>query len=447
MFQNKQNIQNVKFGGNILFDEFALPDTDIPGRNKLIKSKTDPVTGKLTFETFDSKANYFTNRQLKSLRILINFVLPNMTFNGQKLGKEFITNVETMGAGNFGITIYYKDIIIKVLHTGVGVITEDIIREIDILENLFRDGANPPPPTMNKYYGFMSGKNIEGLRIRNTFISTDGKIKLYSDLFSGRPPYVYSNIGEYFSIDHDNILANIKQTLSYNEIQNFDDKKLNYMKNNFLDDIVLLFLDKEDGDLVSYINNIVPTLDNNAKVRMAKKLLVDIDSAFNFMHKIKHVMHVDVKPQNIVYKMGADGIPLFKLIDFGAVVPINAIGLARHFRTFTSIYFKETRHSANNSKSYMYDKWCLLNCALNILGVSMMDVRTVLKMSEIATLTSMVHITDIHAGLNNFYNTMVTTFRLNLAPLKVPVSNYGFFALIYNLLATNNIPEGIPPLK
>ena len=442
MFLNNLNKQS---GGNILFDDFALSDIDVPGRNKLIKSKTDPVTGRLSFQTFDSESNNFSHKQLKSLRILINFVLPNMTFNDQKLGKEFITNVETMGAGSFGITIYYKDIIIKVLHTSPTISADDIIAEINILENLFRDDANPSPPTMNNYYGFMAGKNIGNLCRRNTFNTHPAnKIKLCSDLFQGHPDFVFSNIGKYFSIDEINILKNIEQTLTNDERTARDQKKNNYMKNDFLDDIVLLFFDKEDGDLDNYIKTIVPTLDNNQKIVMAKKLLTDIDIAFNFMHKTKHVMHFDVKPQNIVYKIGADGSTTFKLIDFGSVMPIDPVsGLAPYINTYTPLYFIKTRHENYKKQSYMYDRWCLLHCALNILGVRIFDGATVLNISKDAELISVRNGLDIHKGINEMYNLLRDKYSLNLAPLKIPVSNYGFFALIYNLLSNNNIPNGI----
>jgi serine/threonine protein kinase len=445
MFLNNLNKQS---GGNILFDDFALSDIDVPGRNKLIKSKTDPVTGRLSFQTFDSESNNFTHKQLKSLRILINFVLPNMTFNGQKLGKEFITNVETMGAGSFGITIYYKDIIIKVLHSSPTVTSNEIIREIDILENLFRDDANPSPPNMNKYYGFMSGKNVGNLYRRNNFYISTNNIKLCSDLFkSDSSMFGDINKGKNFSIDPMNIMENIKQTLTSEERDARNQKKINYMKNNFLDDIVLLFFDKEDGDLENYIKTVVPTLDNNQKIVMAKKLLTDIDIGFNYMHKIKHVIHFDVKPQNIVYKIGADGVTTFKLIDFGSVVPIDPVtGIAPHYTQFTRPYFDFTRHSDANKQSYMYDRWCLLHCALNILGVQIYDGKTVLKMSQNAEKISLKHGIDIHKGINELYNLLKDTYKLNLAPLKIPVSNYGFFALIYNLLSNNNIPNGIKPL-
>jgi serine/threonine protein kinase len=450
MFLNKQ------LGGNILFDDFALPDKDVSGINdinKLIKSKTDPDTGKLSFQTFDQESNIFTHIQLKSLRILINFVLPNMTFNDQKLSKEFITNVETMGAGSFGITIYYKDLIMKILHTDRGVGESDIIREIDILENLFRDEANPAPSTMNNYYGFMSGKNIGNLCRRNNFHNMDNKIKICSDLFKPVPPIMFANVnkGKHFSIDTQNIMENINQTLTRPERNARDARKNEYMKNNFLDDIVLLFFDKEDGDLDNYIKTIVPTLDNNTRVVMAKKLLTDIDSALNYMHKTKHVMHFDIKPQNIVYKMGEDGVPLFKLIDFGSTMPIHPVtGIARNYYTLTPPYFNNTRHSERNRQSYMYDRWCLLHCALYILGFQLSNGTTALILSQDAERISMRYGTDIHGGLNEFYeilNRLLTdSTRLILAPLKVPASNYGFFALIYNLLSNNNIPNGIPPL-
>ena len=45
------------------------------------------------------------------------------------------------------------------------------------------------------------------------------------------------------------------------------------------------------------------------------------------------------------------------------------------------------------------------------------------------------------------YTLMTTKYELSLAPLKTPVTNYGNFMLIFNLLANNNIPNGIPPLK
>ena len=68
-------------------------------------------------------------------------------------------------------------------------------------------------------------------------------------------------------------------------------------------------------------------------------------------------------------------------------------------------------------------------------------------LSEDAERISKNHGADIHGGLNELYTLMTTKFHLSLAPLKTPVTNYGNFMLIFNLLANNNIPNGIPPLK
>lgn len=452
MFSNKQY---VKFGGNLLFDEFALPDTDISGRTTgLIKSMSDKKTGKLTFKTFTAESNIFSHRQLKSLRILINIVLPNMTFRGQSLGKDFITNVETMGAGSFGITIYYNNLIIKVLHVKPPVSTlaseneiarkddeDDLVREVKILQNLFIDDVSVPP-TLNKFYGFMAGEKLgKATGIYNYFSQNPKyKLNLHSDLFRGNPDSSFSNIGKYFSLDRDNIFNNIQQSA------HDEQDALDFMKNHFLNDFILLFLDKEDGDLVNYIENVVPTLDVNTKLLMAKKLIVDMDGALNYMHKTKNIMHFDIKPANLAYKIGADGIPVFKLIDYGSVMPIDPVtGKTNKYHSFTRSFMKYTSH--DGQYSYMYDRWCVLNCALNILGIPLYDVAQILQLTTDAETISKKHSTDIHKGLQELYSLMTDRYKLSLAPLTEPVKNYGIFALIYNLLATSNIPNGVPPLK
>jgi len=452
MFSNKQY---VKFGGNLLFDEFSLPDIDISGRTiGLIKSINDNKTGKLTFKSFTSDSNKFSQRQLKSLRILINFVLPNMTFRGQPLGKDFITNVETMGAGSFGITIYYKDLIIKVLHVKPPVSRladeneiarqmdeEDLVREVKILNNLFIDG-DAVPSTINKFYGIMAGEKLgKATGVQNYYTqNVRYKFNLHSDLFRGNPDSMFSNKGKYFSLDVDNIIKNIRET-AQDEQDAFD-----FMKTHFLNDFILLFLDKEDGDLVNYIENVVPTLDANTKLLMAKKLIVDIDGALNYMHKSKNIMHFDIKPANLAYKIGADGIPVFKLIDFGSVMPIDPVtGKSAKYHSFTRSFMNDTRH--DRQYSYMYDRWCILNCALNILGIPLYNVATVLNLTTDAETISKKYGMDIHKGLQELYALMTNKYKLSLAPLTEPVKNYGIFALIYNLLATSNIPNGVPPLK
>jgi serine/threonine protein kinase len=444
MFSNKQY---VKFGGNLLFDEFALPDTDILNINGLIKSKNDPETGKLTYQMINNGGNKFTHNQLKSVRLLINFVLPNMTFKGQSLGKEFITNVETIGAGNFGITIYYNNLIIKVLHTSPTAYLEDIIREVKTLENIFFDKGKTPPFTLNKYYGFMAGKKMQGMfgpgHGTNFFKQPSEQINLCSNLFgSAVDPNAPFNTGRHFSIDAENIIKNIKE--STNKMVS----ALNYMKNNFLDEIVLIFLDKEDGDLENYIANIVPTLDNTTKLAMAKKLLVDIDIGLQFLHKQMNLMHFDIKPQNIVYKMGPDGVPVFKIIDFGSTASIDpTTGIAKVINPYTVNYMDDTRHK--NTKSYMYDNWCLLLSALKMLGDLKNDGLKMLsaQAEEIYNIHgSGLDKAGLHAGLQVIYKIMTERYNYNLPPLNLR-ENYRKMMLIYNLLATSNIPNGVPPLK
>ena len=309
---------------------------------KLIKVTSD-VNG-ITYSSIRAGSNNFNEEQMKSIKSFINFVLPYISYNGRVLGLNAIKNIETVYGGSFGMTLTLEDIIIKVSTANNMDDKISHIKEISNLEYLF-DKSVPVPETLNKYLGFISSKNYYDISKYNKYV---GDLNIYTNLF-----------------ELPNFTINTAELVRVNTNLN----NINYLNNNILNNMVMIFLKKEDMSLSDFIRQNAG-LSIKEKLSYAKDILTDLREALTFIHKTKKVIHCDIKPDNLVASRDAvTGKYKFKLIDFGSISKIRETGeLNDAFPPMTPSFYTGTKHPSQ--LSYLYDYHCVILSILHLLGVT-----------------------------------------------------------------------------
>lgn len=350
-YKSKYHNLLEKKGGALIFNDFD------DANKVLLKTKMEGDILKYSIPT--GRSNNFTELQKKSLEIMTNHILPHISYKGKKLGYNFVKEVETFGAGTFGVALAYDNLIIKVMIKNAN--SNAAIQEINILEDLYNTPGQEPPETLSKYYGFIAGKDLVELQKYDTYRKET--INIASNLFT-KPDFKFDNVDEI-----------IKNILKINDPR-FTPVINQYLSvpTNFFSNMILAFFDKEDGDMDKFIKDICSTLTIEQKILVTKDFFEDIAWGLNFLHRTKNKFHSDIKSANIVYKKQPDNTFKFKLIDFGTLAPIDPVtGKAIRMLGGTELYFLGTNYlkvkGGVPNFSYMYDYFCTLCVVLQIWGV------------------------------------------------------------------------------
>jgi serine/threonine protein kinase len=341
-------------GGMIINNTFSQ-------NNSLLK--VESYNDDLTYKSISARSNSFTNEQLKSIKIFINFVLPYLSYNGNKLGLESIKNIETLYAGSFGVTIVYDDIVIKISASDINN-DPSHVQEITTLENIFKnlpEGINPPPETISQYFGFMSNRKSNYLEKYSKY---KGRMNILGNILEN----------PLFSLDEKELFDNASK---------LDGDK--YLSTNFLDTMVVIFLRREDMNLSKFIDTNLKSVSIKQKLEYVFDFLTDMTDALHYLHIDRNLMHCDIKPDNIVVTQNLDGKYKFKLIDFGGVISIDkktGYPVKGSRPTRSQLFYKSTFHE--NNLTYLYDDYCVLYSALVMLGFPLYDNHFINEISGLA---------------------------------------------------------------
>ena len=361
-YKNKYNELLQKKGGALIFNDY----NDTP-QKVLLKTKMEGENLKYSIPHGDS--NNFTVEQKKNLEIMTNYILPHISYKGKKLGYNFVKNVETFGAGTFGVAISYDNLIVKVMIVKPRDPIPLATKEILILEELFNTPRQVPPENLSKYYGFIADKRIAELKKFDTYKNND--IKITSSLFN-KPDFKIDNIKD--------IIANLQSTITARDLNDYDIvQPVDYLKRDFFNNMILAFFDKEDGDIDNFIEDICQKLTIEQKVLATKDFFEDISWGLNFIHRVKNQLHGDIKGANLVYKRQPNGTFKFKIIDFGSLTPIDPVTGQGFISVATSFYYKGTNYNKGGvfNFSYMYDYFCTLCVVLEIWGAKIDNILVV----------------------------------------------------------------------
>jgi hypothetical protein len=387
-----ENLLNKINGGALVFNEFANKNTYL--------LKTEMEGDKVTFKKPSGKSNNFTQAQKKNLEILTQFILPEISFKGKKLGYNFIKEVETIGAGTFGTTISYDNLLIKIMIVNPekrSVASTEIV----LLEELYY--KTEPPDVFNKYYGFICGKNLMTLFTFDKPYNIVDKLNLMSSIF-----------GRGFAIT--------KQEDIITKIKNIYDPGF-VIPPDFFEDMIIAFFDKEDGDMDKFIKEFIPKLSIEDRLLLSKDFFTDIAWGLQFLHKTKRQYHSDIKSANVVYKIQDDGTIKFKLIDFGTMGFLDSDGDSTRHSGGTKFYYEHTNYirvtptGIRHMFTYMYDYFCTLIIVLELWGIkidTVPDMQNAVRLMD-ETYKSYVDTKhNIDQTIDIFINNVSTKFGLKL---------------------------------
>lgn len=323
--------------------------------DKLIKVTS--TADDINYSSINAFSNNFNTEQMKSIHSFINFVLPYISYNGKVLGLDAIKNIETVYGGSFGMTLTLEDFIIKISRANSPDDINNHVKEISNLEYLF-DKSVPTPDSLNQYLGFISSKKYADLEKYNKYA---GNLNIYTNIFD-------SSI---FTINESDLMR-VNTNLTNDD----------YLKNKFLDNMVIIFFKKEDMSLSDFIRQNTG-LTVKEKLLYANDILNDLREALTFLHQTKRVMHCDIKPDNIVAtKDPVSGRYKFKLIDYGSISKIYVTGVYDLTNLvepgMTEYFITGTKHFTK--LSYLYDYHCVLFSIFILLGIK--DMNNFLKIYE-----------------------------------------------------------------
>lgn len=342
-----------QIGGSIVFDPSTINFIHMLKQKEL-------STGQLKYEQISATANIFTEGQQKDISILINFILPQFKFqNGPFIGRSIINDIEVRNAGSFGITLFYKDLLIKILKINWDNFM-DIVNEIKIILKIFFDNAGNVkaiPHSINKIYGYITSNTL--------FFQSVERIRPNHNIINFGKDHIYFKLYDY-------ILSEADLQSSINNIH------LNNAK--FMEGgIVTLFLDKADYDLSAYKNavfNLLPddTMKNAHMILFVKYMI----SGLSFFHETNRLIHNDIKLDNIVVK--DNGMRMdhpetlgytFQLIDFGLCSEINNIDHIGSRMGGTPSYYVDTIFMRYTS--ILYDWYCIYIVLLVMFDIAVID--------------------------------------------------------------------------
>ena len=325
-FQKKQS------GGALFYNPF------IPS-NRLVKMRFNLINRAITYENVPQDSNNFTDVQRRDIDALVNFLLPFIVHPVKKqiVGPDIIKELEVLGAGTFGITIAYKDLLIKILKLDNSRL-KSVIDELNISGILFNDANGQKytdvPASINPIYGFLTSNSLVWNQITNK-PNLDGeydKMRLFTNL-------------EIFDLNQ--LKLAVKGLNS----------EVNYLMQGH---IAALFLKKADLSLTSFIEGFkeLPVKD---KISILLKFYKDMFAALDYIHMKRGYIHNDIKPDNIVIDTPSN----FQLIDFGLLNKIVKIDENQPRHGGTPIYWSNTVYGTVTN--IFYDWHCVLLSALQMI--------------------------------------------------------------------------------
>ncbi len=415
-----ENLLNKINGGALVFNEFANNDTYL--------LKTEMEGDKITFKKPSGKSNNFTKEQKKYLEIMTQFILPEISFKGKKLGYNFIKEVETIGAGTFGTTISCDNLLIKIMIVNPTKPLPPIL-EIVRLEQLFYEGE-VPPDTFNKYHGFICGKNLAQLQRHDKTLLVLKDLNLLASIFARG-----------FEITkQEDIIKKIRAIYHSGFV----------IPPTFFDNMIIAFFDKEDGDMDKFIQQFIPKLSIEDRLLLTKDFFIDIARGLQFLHKTKKYYHSDIKSANIVYKIQDDGTIKFIMIDFGSMGNLNSDGEATSFNGGTKFYYEHTnyKNDIKNAFTYMYDYFCILIIVLELWGIKIdthPDMQNAVRLMD-ETYQSYVDTKyNIDQTIDIFINNVSTKFRLKLPNRTANPEYNAIYKLLIPFFINGNKTGGTTP--
>lgn len=318
-------------GGNLVFHKSI--------DNKYHLQKIDTKTG--IFTSLPSDATKFQLDERNAIEDFVNIILPKVVMNGEPLSPSVSEQIKVMNAGTYGITIYYNDLIIKII-TLHGDEIRSTAKELFILKYL-SDGLSlsvadiqSDKQYINPLLGFTTTNKLLLTEIEKIFTRYGLELNTFT---VPTTKYVASKPTK-------NSILVIPQDIT---IQT---------NTQTSDNLLFMFLKKGIRDAMTHFE------DKSTNVRQTLPLFINnVCAGLRYTH-ISGFIHNDIKPENIIFTTSP--APCFQLIDFGLSISHSFASHAPVADGSGSPYMYVS--SQFHEKSYLYDWHCLFISILQVIG-------------------------------------------------------------------------------
>lgn len=414
--KNNNIIKKKQNAGSIIFNPFI-------NENKLLKRKM--INGIIKYSNINDYSNIFNKNEYNDIIIFINFILPYCLPYNDKL--DIVNNIETIGAGSFGVTMAYKNHMIKIIKIKDNNSIDNAINEINNSLILFYDKNgnenNNIPDEINRIYFYVtSNKKVhDNIYVKN--IMTD--------------EYINSNIFSNHKFD-DDFIKKIK--LSIGDITNNKTKILN-------ESIGILVMEKAimDGTecLEKYNKN--QNLNNSkSKSQLIKIFLHSMLNALNYINHERLFIYNDIKMSNIVVSKHKK----FQLINFGLIQQIKTLEDVVERTGGTPIYFSIKVY--HKYTSVLYDWNCVLICLLKILEIEptyIYDKKNGIYIINFYDYDCNIIIDNIDVIMNNIsnhVNVVLDQENIDFKKTLVSLIKFLFYTMNLHKIGHKNVGKLIP---
>jgi hypothetical protein len=385
-----RNAQHKKrqCGGSLVFDPFNDPAH--PNQSSLVKRKYDQNNLAIYKSLSGNITAFFTQKERRTVDLFMNFIFPYIRVKQSYIGKWADIDVETMGAGGFGVTIGGSTYILKIMKWSDSAITE-VIRShgVSDLHGLGRPDA--PNPYLNKAYAsfFYNPVMVDAKR------DIDDRVQPVDQRFLHTSKYIpLPNIRTWAMISK-NIDITIDEQAVTTTLTTLANARPN-LTIDLGDPLIFHLIEKGVIDMHDYK---VSIFQYNFNDLVMSVFIHDTLHGLLTLHQ-QHLVHGDIKLPNLILVDQTSSptmiIPnrgqlpatpyVVKIIDFGGIQTTNdkyqcPVG------TLTPVYYDGTNFQKNKILSILYDVHCIAAAILELCGQSyaqisqynQMDFNTVLS--------------------------------------------------------------------
>lgn len=279
--------------------------------------------------SLESASTQFSPLQEQTIQSFIKNFLPYVKYNGKSIG-NVETDLQVMGAGTFGVTIYAHDLLIKIIklyepNDSQATITSNLklnATEISVLHDIMSIQTQKNN-IMPNYYGY---------------VSTNKDF----------PQYVQSGSNRKYGSFHVSIPAK-------DALITFDTPLVDFPIDNKL---LFVFQHKATMSAADFFKN-------NTDVFPVADFIVSMIFKLHELHMKSNYIHQDLKLDNLVYDKKLDQ---FQIIDFGLSVKFTPKQNYILASGGTPPYFQLT--TFQKYRSFYYDWFCLYLMILTIFQVA-----------------------------------------------------------------------------
>jgi serine/threonine protein kinase len=321
---DKYKKKYLQEAGKLTFSDCKKYSTNCISPRILLKSTKE---NKLV--SLESASTQFSPLQEQTIQSFIKNFLPYVKYNGKFIG-NVETDLQVMGAGTFGVTIYAHDLLIKIIklyepNDSQANITSNLklnASEISVLHDLMSI-QTPKNNIMPNYYGY---------------VSTNKDF----------PQYVQRGSSRKYGSFHVSIPAK-------DALITFDTPLVDFPIDNKL---LFVFQHKATMSATDFFKN-------NTDVFHVADFIVSMIFKLHELHMKSNYIHQDLKLDNLVYDKKLDQ---FQIIDFGLSVKFTPKQNYILASGGTPPYFQLT--TFQKYRSFYYDWFCLYLMILSIFQVA-----------------------------------------------------------------------------